>query len=158
GLPLGTAGDDGTGLRLGLSAGAATTKLDRVSAWRFFTPPSALLGALLVDRHGRRVIDETRYGAAVGQAPIEPHHRRGWLLLDAPLLAQARRQIRDQGLWFQRLQTAYLFTRARVSGQSLDEVARRAGVDAAGLLATLEAHEQALASGAPDPAGKPADY
>jgi 3-oxo-5alpha-steroid 4-dehydrogenase len=158
GLPLGTAGDDGTGLRLGLSVGAATAKLDRVSAWRFFTPPSALLGALLVDRHGRRVIDETRYGAAVGQALIEHHDGRGWLLLDAPLLAQARREIRAQGLWFQRMQTAYLFGPGRDSGQTLDEVARRAGVDADGLRATVEAHEQALATGAPDPAGKPAEY
>jgi len=158
GLPLGTAGDDGTGLRLGVSVGAATSKLDRVSAWRFFTPPSALLGALLVDRHGRRVIDETRYGAAVGQALIEHHEGRGWLLLDAPLLAQARREIRDQGLWFQRLQTAYLFGRARTSGQTLAEAARRAGVDADGLRGTLEAHEQALAAGAADPAGKPAEY
>ncbi len=158
GLPLGTAGDDGTGLRLGLSVGAATAKLERVSAWRFFTPPSALLGALLVDRHGRRVIDETRYGAAVGQALIEQHDGRAWLLLDAPLLAQARREIRRQGLWFQRMQTAYLFGPARVSGHSLGEVARRAGVDADGLRATLEAHEQALAAGEQDPAGKPAEY
>jgi 3-oxo-5alpha-steroid 4-dehydrogenase len=158
GLPLGTAGDDGTGLRLGLSVGAATDKLDRVSAWRFLTPPSALLGALLVDAHGHRVIDETRYGAAVGQALIERHDGRGWLLLDAPLLAQARREIRAQGLWFQRMQTAYLFGPGRVSGQTLDEVARRAGVDAEGLHETVEAHERALLAGAPDPVGKPAEY
>jgi len=158
GLPLGTAGDDGTGLRLGLQMGAATDKLDRVSAWRFLTPPSAMLRALLVDRHGRRVIDETRYGAAVGQALIEHHDGRGWLLLDAPLLAQARREIRAQGLWFQRMQTAYLLGPGRVSGATLDEVAGRAGVDADGLRATVEAHEQALATGAPDPAGKPDEY
>ncbi|MDQ4008802.1 MAG: FAD-binding protein, partial [Actinomycetota bacterium] len=158
GLPLGTAGDDGTGLRLGISAGAATAKLDRVSAWRFFTPPSALLGALLVDRRGQRVIDETRYGAAVGQALVERHDGRGWLLLDAPLLAEARRQIRRQGLWFQRLQVAYLFGPGRVSGASLAEVAERAGVDAEGLEATVKAHEEALASGGPDPVGKPAEF
>jgi len=158
GLPLGTAGDDGTGLRLGLQVGAATAKLDRVSAWRFFTPPSALLGALLVDARGRRVIDETRYGAAVGQALIERHDGRGWLLLDAPLLAQARREIRTQGLWFQRMQTAYLLGPGRVSGETLDDVAHRAGVDADGLRETVEAHERALANGSPDPAGKPAEY
>jgi 3-oxo-5alpha-steroid 4-dehydrogenase len=158
GLPLGTAGDDGTGLRLGISAGAATAKLDRVSAWRFFTPPSALLGALLVDRYGRRVIDETRYGAAIGQALIEDHEGRGWLLLDAPLLAQARRQIRGQGLWFQRMQTAFLLGPGRVSGDTLEEVARRAGVDPEGLQATVHAHEKAMVAGAPDPAGKPDEY
>jgi 3-oxo-5alpha-steroid 4-dehydrogenase len=158
GLPLGTAGDDGSGLRLGRSVGAATSKLERVSAWRFFTPPSALLGAVLVDQHGQRVIDETRYGAAVGQALVEQHGGLGWLLVDAPLLAEARRQIRRQGLWFQRMQAAYLFGPARVSGATLQEVAAHAGVDPEGLAATVKAHEEAIASGAPDPAGKPAEY
>jgi 3-oxo-5alpha-steroid 4-dehydrogenase len=158
GLPLGTAGDDGTGLRLGRSVGAAADKLDRVSAWRFFTPPSALLGAVLVDRRGQRVIDETRYGAAVGQALVEHHEGRGWLLLDAPLLAEARRQIRRQGLWFQRMQTAYLLGPGRVSGATLPEVAERAGVDAEGLVATVKAHEQARESAAVDPAGKPGEF
>ncbi|HEX2174679.1 MAG TPA: FAD-binding protein [Nocardioidaceae bacterium] len=158
GLPLGTPGDDGSGLELGRSVGGAAAKLDRVSAWRFFTPPSALLGALLVDRRGQRVIDETRYGAAVGQALIEHHDGRGWLLVDASLLAEARRQIRRQGLWFQRLQMAYLFGPGRVTGTTLEEVARRAGVDAEGLVATVQAHQEALASGGPDPSGKPAEY
>lgn len=158
GLPLGTPGDDGTGLELGRSVGAAADKLGRVSAWRFFTPPSALLGGLLVDQRGDRVCDETRYGAAVGQALIEHHEGRGWLLVDAPLLAEARAQIRAQGLWFQRLQMAYLFGRGRVSGTTLEEVARRAGVDAEGLAATVKAHEEALASGTADPAGKPAEF
>jgi 3-oxo-5alpha-steroid 4-dehydrogenase len=158
GLPLGTAGDDGAGLEMGRAAGAAAARLDRVSAWRFFTPPSALLGALLVDRRGRRVIDETRYGAAVGQALVERHEGRGWLLVDAPLLAEARRQIRGQGHWFQRLQTAYLFGPARVTGATLTEVARRAGVDPEGLAVTLKAHEAAAACGGADPAGKPSEF
>ena len=38
GLPLGTLGDDGSGIRLGAEVGAATDKLDHVSAWRFVTP------------------------------------------------------------------------------------------------------------------------
>jgi 3-oxo-5alpha-steroid 4-dehydrogenase len=158
GLPLGTAGDDGSGLALGVSVGAATAKLERVSAWRFFTPPSALLGALLVDQRGHRVIDESRYGAAVGQALIEHHDGRGWLLVDGPLLAEARRQIRAQGLWFQRMQIAYLFGPARVSGAGVEEVAERAGVDPQGLVATLRAHEAARTSGAADPVGKPPEF
>jgi 3-oxo-5alpha-steroid 4-dehydrogenase len=37
-------------------------------------------------------------------------------------------------------------------------VAERAGVDAEGLEATVKAHEEALASGRPDPVGKPAEF
>jgi 3-oxo-5alpha-steroid 4-dehydrogenase len=60
GLALGTSADDGTGIRLGVEAGAATAELDRISAWRFVTPPSAFLGGILVDADGRRIIDESR--------------------------------------------------------------------------------------------------
>ncbi len=44
GLPLATPGDDGSGIRLGAEAGAATAFLDRVSVWRFLSPPPALIG------------------------------------------------------------------------------------------------------------------
>jgi 3-oxo-5alpha-steroid 4-dehydrogenase len=68
GLRLGTPGDDGSGIRLGVAAGARTAHLDRVSIWRFLSPPSAMLDGLLVDRDGTRICDESRYGAAVGEA------------------------------------------------------------------------------------------
>jgi 3-oxo-5alpha-steroid 4-dehydrogenase len=73
GLPLATPGDDGSGIRLGAGAGAATAFLDRVSVWRFLSPPPALLTGVLVDRAGERVCDESRYGAALGDAIV----RRG---------------------------------------------------------------------------------
>lgn len=156
GLRLGTPGDDGAGIRLGVEAGAATRHLDRVSIWRFLTPPSALLGGLLVDRDGRRVCDESRYGAAIGDAVLRSPGRRAWLLVDAALLAEARRQVRAQTLWFQRLQTWWLLSAGRVTAPTLESLARRAGVDAAGLATTVEASRAAAAAGRPDPAGKPA--
>jgi 3-oxo-5alpha-steroid 4-dehydrogenase len=158
GLALGTPGDDGSGIQLGVAAGGATARLDSVSAWRFITPPTAFLGALLVDEAGRRVCDESRYGAAVGKALIDGHSGRGWLLADAALLRDVRRQLREQTVWFQRLQAWYLLGRARVSGATVEEVARAAGVDADGLLATVAAHDDAARDGRPDPAGKPAEF
>jgi 3-oxo-5alpha-steroid 4-dehydrogenase len=158
GLALGTPGDDGSGIRLGMAAGGATARLGSVSAWRFITPPTAFLGALLVDEAGQRVCDESRYGAAVGKALIDGHSGRGWLLADAALLRDVRRQLREQTVWFQRLQAWYLLGRARVSGATLDEVAMAAGVDVDGLLATVAAHDDAARDGRPDPAGKPAEF
>ena len=52
GLPLATPGDDGSGIRLGAEAGGATAFLDRVSVWRFLSPPPALLAGMLVDHAG----------------------------------------------------------------------------------------------------------
>ncbi|TWE22105.1 3-oxo-5alpha-steroid 4-dehydrogenase [Prauserella muralis] len=154
GLALGTAGDDGSGIRLGTRAGAATAELDRVSAWRFLTPPSAFLGGVLVDEHGERIIDESRYGAAIGEAMIARHGGRGWLLVDAAIVRDARRGARGESQWFQWLQTVYLLRRGRVSADSVAGVARKAGIDAERLVATVEAYN---AEG-PDPMGKPSAF
>ena len=53
GLPLATPGDDGSGMLLGTAAGGATALLDRVSVWRFLSPPPALLRGVLVDADGQ---------------------------------------------------------------------------------------------------------
>jgi 3-oxo-5alpha-steroid 4-dehydrogenase len=137
--------------------GGATAFLGRVSVWRFLSPPSALLNGVLVGRDGRRVCDESRYGAAVGAAMMAEQGGQAWLLVDQATVARARRQLRGPALWFQRLQGLYLLTAARVRGPSVAAVAARAGIDPAGLTATLDAYNAAAAAGRPDPAGKPAD-
>jgi 3-oxo-5alpha-steroid 4-dehydrogenase len=155
GLPLGTPGDDGSGIQLGTEVGAATARLDRVTIWRFLTPPEALMSGLLVDRDGRRICDESRYGAAIGAAVLASEQARAWLLVDRGVLATARRQLRSQTLWFQRLQAWFLLTADRVSAATVTAVAARAGVDPAGLTATVNEYHAAVAAGGPDPAGKP---
>ncbi|GAA2687493.1 23S rRNA methyltransferase [Actinoplanes palleronii] len=140
GLRLGTPGDDGSGIRLGVAAGGSTAHLDRVSVWRFLSPPAAMLDGLLVDRDGRRVCDESRYGAAVGEAILRSPGSRAWLLLDAATLARCRRQWWGQTLWFQRWPVLWLLTAGRVTGATLEAVARKAGVDPAGLAATAGPH------------------
>jgi 3-oxo-5alpha-steroid 4-dehydrogenase len=157
GLALGTPADDGSGIELGVAAGGATRLLDRVTCWRFITPPSSFARGVLVDRAGQRVCDESRYGAAIGEALVLRHDRRGWLLLDQPLVSKSWRQLRGNTLWFQLLQAVYLLTRARVSAPTLAGVAAKAGIDPEGLAATVAAYNAAAASGEPDPAGKPAD-
>ncbi|MET0450824.1 MAG: FAD-binding protein, partial [Mycobacterium sp.] len=158
GLKLGTTGDDGSGIRLATDIGAAVDRLDNVSAWRFITPPSAFLGALVVDTHGHRIIDETRYGAALGYAMIENHGGKGWILADHELLKQARADLAQQAIWFQRLQMEAMLRTDSVRGDTLEEVAVKAGVDPVGLLETVAAHNGAAAAGAPDPMGKPAEF
>jgi 3-oxo-5alpha-steroid 4-dehydrogenase len=152
GLPLGTLGDDGTGIRLGVEAGGATGRLGSVSAWRFLSPPSAMLRGILVDQAGRRFADESSYGAALGHKMITEHGGRAWLLIDEPTVRMARRQLRTETLWFQRLQGRYLLGAGRLRG-SLEQVAVRAGIDVDGLRATVAAYN----SGEPDEFGKHPD-
>ncbi|GAA2400840.1 FAD-binding protein [Mycolicibacterium llatzerense] len=158
GLQLGTSADDGSGMQLAIDVGAAVDRLDNVSAWRFITPPSAMLGGLVVDERGQRFIDETRYGAAIGNAMVQHHNGRGWVLTDRALLEQARKQLPQQAIWFQRLQMEAMLRTDRVEADTLEAVATKAGVDPAGLLQTVTEHNEAAASGDPDPMGKPADF
>jgi 3-oxo-5alpha-steroid 4-dehydrogenase len=152
GLPLATPGDDGSGIRLGTAAGGATALLDRVSVWRFITPPPALVQGVLVNRAGERICDESRYGAAIGAAVVE-HGGRAWLLADRALLADARRQVRGTTLWFQRLQARYLLTSGKVSAAEITAVATRAGIDPNRLAATVATYND---PGVADPFGKSA--
>lgn len=156
GLALGTVADDGSGITLGVEAGGATRFLDHVTCWRFITPPSAFLRGIIVDQSGQRICDESRYGAAIGDAIVN-HDRRGWLLADQAIIDDARRKLRSSTLWFQLLQALYLLNRARVSGSTAEAAAARAGVDPAGLAATLAAYNKVAAAGERDPLGKPAD-
>ncbi len=152
GLPLATPGDDGSGIRLGTQAGGATAFLDRVSVWRFLSPPPALLAGVLVDRAGQRVCDESRYGAALGDAILR-HGGRAWLLVDHATRAQARRQVRGSTLWFQRLQAWYLLSLGAVRAPTVAAVAARVGVDPDGLAATVAAYNAASRNpAASDPA------
>jgi 3-oxo-5alpha-steroid 4-dehydrogenase len=48
--------------------------------------------------------------------------------------------------------------RTAVRGNTIAEVARKAGIDVAGLQATVDAHNSAAAAGQPDPMGKPSDF
>lgn len=139
-LSLGTPADDGSGIGLAVAAGAATAHLDRVSVWRFITPPTALLKGVLVDRAGDRVADESRYGAAIGEAIVTRHAGWAGLVVDSRVLVEARRQLRTQTLWFQRFQMWYLLRFARATANSWRELAAKAGVDPDGLITTLKSY------------------
>ncbi len=154
GLPLATPGDDGSGLLLGTAAGGASALLDRVSVWRFLSPPPALLRGVLVGADGKRVCDESRYGAAIGDEIV----RRGgqaWLFADRATITAARRQLRGGALWFQWLQAWYLLTFGRVSADTVTGVAARAGVDPDGLAATVAAYNAVASSAGYSDAGSP---
>jgi 3-oxo-5alpha-steroid 4-dehydrogenase len=145
GLPLATPGDDGSGLLLGTRAGGAAALLDRVSVWRFLSPPPALLRGVLVGADGKRICDESRYGAAIGDEIVR-RGGRAWLLADQATIAAARRQLRGSTLWFQRLQARYLLTFGRVSADTVTGVAAKAGIDPDGLAATVAAYNAVAAN------------
>lgn len=158
GSSLGTIGDDGAGIRLGVAAGGATARLDRVSAWRFFNPPIALVEGVLVNREGERVCNETLYGAKIGDHIAAQTAAKAYLIVDQRILTEGRRQLRTQTLWFQRLQMTYLFTVGHTKGKSVEELAERTGIDPALLRQTIDEYNNEARAGRPDVMGKDSEH
>ena len=158
GMPLGNPGDNGSGLRLGQSVGAQAERLSHFSAWRFIRPPAGLTWGAVVDRRGERFTDETVYGAAIGYEMIEHHDGRAWIVMDQATYEATLKQAQGKELYSFQSGPAILALRfARVKGATLDELAAKAGIDAAGLAKTVAAYNAAAAGQAPDAFGKSRD-
>jgi len=155
--PLGTEGDDGTGIKLGVGAGGMTDHMERMTAWRFMSPPSAFLKGVTVGPSGARIANEDLYGATHSQAMIEGHEAKGWLILDSRIWKEARAQVRSQSLGFQVLLALYLFTSGHKKAGSIAALAKKIDLPPEAVAATIEAYNAGIASGAGDPAHKAPD-
>jgi len=154
---LGATGCDGSGIRLGESAGGATRHLERVSAWRFINPPFDWARGCVVDAQGQRIGNEETYGATLGHAICERHGGRAWLILNRQLARAAMGEALSGRLWsFQALPAAMLMLAGARRARSVEALASRLGMPPATLTATLDAYNAAARGEAPDPAGKSA--
>ncbi|RDK06333.1 FAD-binding protein [Cupriavidus lacunae] len=154
---LGATGCDGSGIRLGESAGAATRHLERVSAWRFINPPFDWARGCVVDAQGARIGNEETYGATLGHAICERHGGRAWLILNRELARAALRECLAGRLWaFQALPAALLMLAGARRASSLEALAGKLGMPGAALRATVGAYNAAARGENPDPAGKSA--
>jgi 3-oxo-5alpha-steroid 4-dehydrogenase len=63
---IGTPGDDGRGIRMGVGAGAATERLAAFECALPLGPPHRLARGILVNRHGERFINEDAYTGRIG--------------------------------------------------------------------------------------------
>lgn len=75
-------GDDGSGIRLGMAAGAGTRHLDKVSVSLPVTQPWELKAGLLVNAQGQRFINEDAYYGRLGDAALLRQDGRCWLIVD----------------------------------------------------------------------------
>ena len=144
GLALGTAGDDGAGIRLGQAVGGATARMDRASAWRFLNPPEAFARGILIDEQGERFANEFWYGAKVGEAMVEQHGGHATLLLDAELRALALRQARPGRMqWFQLATGLMNLLLNCKKAKDLGELSRLLGVPREKLERVIETYNEA---------------
>ncbi|MGE8365918.1 FAD-binding protein [Cupriavidus sp.] len=152
---LGATGCDGSGIRLGLSVGAATHRMERVSAWRFINPPLDWARGCVVNAQGQRIDNEEVYGARLGHSICESHGGQAWLILDARLARSALRDCFFGGLWaFQAVPASMLMLFAARRAPTIAALAGKLGMPS--LQPTIDTYNAAARGECPDPAGKSA--
>ena len=158
GMPLGTPGDNGSGIRLGQSVGGAVSRMERASAWRFLNPPIAFCQGVIVDAQGARFVNESAYGATIGAAMEERADGKGWLILSSQLVREAWRQIAPgKVLPFQQQLAALNLLFAKRKADSLQALCRKFGFDEATFRQTLGDYARAAKGEIEDAFQKPAE-
>jgi 3-oxo-5alpha-steroid 4-dehydrogenase len=156
--PLGTLGDDGSGIALGQSAGGAVGQMASCSAWRFINPPAAFTQGILVDRRGERICNEEYYGGTLGQRIADREGGRGFLVIDANVWRNARAEVRRGGIRAFQAVTALLNLYVnRKKGASLAKLAARCGLPPGALETTLEKYNADASASTSDVLGKSAE-
>ena len=151
GLPLGTAGDDGMGIRLGQSVGGKVEHMKRASAWRFLYPPNAFAEGLLINGNGERFANELWYGAKIGEAMVEENHGIATLIIDEELRKRAREQSKPDKLqWFQRAAALMNLYFNCKKAKDLDALAKMLDVPRETLVNTLDEYNAAARGERPD--------
>ncbi len=79
---VGAEGDDGSGIRLGIAAGAATLHMDKASISLPATQPWGLKRGILVNAQGQRFVNEDAYYGRLGEFALFHNGGRAWLVVD----------------------------------------------------------------------------
>lgn len=151
---------NGSGIRLGLTRGAATGRIDRLTYWRFYAPPHAWLKAIAIGTQAQRLCNEALYGATVADVMLEQSGGRGWLILDKPLMDEAWAQLRSDNTLalVQKLMALIYIARCTQKAATTADLARKIGVPAEALDKTLRAYNQSIGDGKSDEHAKPDKY
>jgi 3-oxo-5alpha-steroid 4-dehydrogenase len=131
---LGTPGDDGAGIRMGMGAGGHAVNMHEGLILNAYYPPASHLMGVLVDARGQRFINEDAYLGRTSDAMLTRADGRAWLIVDDEMIGptQARHTI------------------AAVEG-SFGELERALGMPDGELVHTLETYNR-FAARAEDPA------
>lgn len=115
--------DDGSGIRMGMSVGAATLNMHEFFATLPFFPPASLVKGIFVNERGQRFINEDAYHGRVAHYVLRQPGNRVWLLVDSEIFGRPVIQ--------QDVQIAAV-------GETWDEVEQELGMLPGSLTATVE--------------------
>jgi 3-oxo-5alpha-steroid 4-dehydrogenase len=154
---MGTMGDDGSGVELGLSAGGELACMDAAVLSRPCYPPLAFGTGALVNLGGKRFMNEDANYSVLGQAASEQEDYASWLILDSKTFWQGIRQLLPPGQLFS-LFGLPAFLNILFGGtkkaSTLQALAKKCGMHPDNDLAqTITAYNAGVAAGK-DPLGK----
>ena len=173
-LPLGTAGDDGSGMELGMGAGGTLSSVDVCAASRFLYPPVAFVSGLLANMEGKRFCDESLYGASISRAVTLQPERRAYLVIDSSQHRDGRLQTKREEklgssvisvlkgeqnhIVYRKLTTFVNLHLNRKKANTIEELAKQCGMPAEALARTVKSYNELCSAGADREFAKPADY
>ena len=156
-MPLGSVGDDGSGIEMGRAVGGAVRRMDRCAAWRFINPPVALTHGVLVDPEGERIGNEELYGATLGSLIAYEHGGRARLIIDERIKRRILRELWDsRKINFQSVTALLSLTFNRDKARTPEILARLCGMPRGTLQRSLDEYNEIARQGLEDPLGKSA--
>jgi 3-oxo-5alpha-steroid 4-dehydrogenase len=87
-IALGTTYDDGLGIRLAQSAGAALEHMDEPFITAPFYPPSSLVTGLIINKRGQRFVAEDSYHARTAYHVVRQPDATAYLIVDSTHMAE----------------------------------------------------------------------
>lgn len=161
-MRLGSAGCSGGGIQLGHSVGGAVGKLDHSFLGRMIVPPKAPVESIIVNREGKRFVNEDAYNAYLGGAILAQPGAEAWMIMDKKLQRQFLRECmpKGDGTFYPYLAPSLLnrFFGGTKKGKTLADLAGKLGMPAENLEKTVAEFNAAVASGQGDPMHKNKDY
>lgn len=160
-LRLGSMGDDGSGIELGKSVGGVPKLMDHVCVARTIAPPNKFVYGLMVNTQGKRFVNEAAYSVVVGGAVLDqPTGGKAWLIVKGKDFWNGVYKSFFTGgnflIWgAPALMNIFLGGTRRAT--SLESLARKIHVDAAGLAETVDEYNACAKDGHADSLGKAQD-
>jgi 3-oxo-5alpha-steroid 4-dehydrogenase len=127
---LGVDGDDGAGIRMAMSVGARTIRMDTGSVSVPLYPPKALTKGILVNMQGQRFINEDTYYGRTGQVAAYTQDARMFLIVDASTYI-----VNNYGM------------EAAFVEETVDELEKKIGLPEGSLVSTVELYNRHAAHG-----------
>ncbi|NMO01680.1 FAD-binding protein [Gordonia sp. TBRC 11910] len=128
---LGTTYDDGLGIRLGQSAGAAVKHMDQAFITAPVYPPSILLTGIIVNKNGKRFVAEDSYHSRTAGFVMDQPDKKAYLIVDEEHLERP----------------AFPLAPFIDGWETVEEMETDLGIPAGNLVATLDAYNTDAARG-----------